>query len=500
MKKRGFAVLLALLMLVALFTGCTKKTADTATTAKAEEEPYTVHFLYLVAQEGADQDEVEAAVDALAMKELNMHVELIPMTLGTYESQLPVLMASGQDLDIAPVLNRFYGSFVDSEYILNMNDYLQYAPDAVEMLGSEATAVQMGDFLIGFPVKKERTYQSGLVVRKDVMDELGLSAEDFSVTTEDYSSFQQITELFRKVKELHPEMTCLDGTYIMATQTDTYIDNMGNYFGVLEDYGRTTTVTNWFESDQYRTFCEIAREWYNAGYLSKDIAVNTDTGEVKMKAGNTFSFMSILKPNTAQEKESQTGYEVEIIPVSESMISTSSLSILTYSLASASKNPGKAMEFLNWAYTSEEFNDLINWGIEGKHWVVDENGNASYPEGVDLSNVGYHNDFGWSYPNQFLGHAWQGNDADIWEQYDASNKDPDNITSKAFGFMFDQTECADEISMLNSVYEQYKKDLAFGVVDIDSSLRKFNDALYAAGLQTVMDAKQEQLNTWLSSR
>lgn len=495
MKRRILACLMTLVLLATFVSGCGSKEA--ASVSK-EEEPYTVHFLYLVAQEGADQEEVEAAVDALAMKELNMHVDLIPMTLGVYESQLPVLMASGQDLDIAPVLNRFYASFLDSEYLVNMADLLQYAPDVTELLGDEATAVKMGDFLLGLPMMKERTYQSGLVVRKDIMDELGLSAEDFDVNTDDYSSYQQITDLFAKVKEIHPEMICLDGTYIMGTQTDTYIDNVGNYFGVLEDYGRTTKITNWFESEQFKTFCDIARDWYESGYLSKDIAVNSDSGEVKMKAGNTFSFMSILKPNTAQEKESQTGYAVEIIPVSESMISTGSLSLQTYSIAAASKDPVKAMKFLNWAYTNSEFNDLINWGIEGKHWIVDDNGNAAFPEGVTLANVGYHNDFGWAYPNQFLGHPWAGNDADIWEQYEASNNSPDNIKSEAFGFMFDQVDYADEISQLNAVYEQYKKDLAFGTVEIEPTLKMFNDALYAAGLQKVMDGKQAQLDAWLA--
>lgn len=497
MKRRIIALLLALMMLATLISGCGNNSSGES---DALEEPYTVHFLYLVAQEGADQEEVEAAVDALAMKELNMHVDLIPMTIGTYESQLPVLMASGQDLDIAPILNRFYASFIDSEYLVNMEDLLQYGPEVTELLGDEATAVKMGDFLLGLPMMRERTHQTGFVVRKDIMDELGLSAADFNVNTDDYESYQQITELFAKVKELHPEMNCLDGTYIMGTQTDTYIDNLGNYFGVLEDYGRTTKITNWYESEQFRTFCEIARDWYNAGYMSKDIAVNTDTGEVKMKAGNTFAFMSVLKPNTAQEKESQTGYPVEIIPISESMISTSSLSLQTYSIAAASKDPTKAMKFLSWAYTNGEFNDLINWGIQGKHWVVDENGNAAYPEGVTLADVGYHNDFGWAYPNQFLGHPWAGNDADIWEQYDASNKSPDNITSEAFGFMFDQAEYADEISQLNAVLEQYKKDVAFGVVEIEPALKEFNDALYAAGLQKVMDGKQEQLDQWLKNK
>jgi hypothetical protein len=31
---------------------------------------------------------------------------------------------------------------------------------------------------------------------------------------------------------------------------------------------------------------------------------------------------------------------------------------------------------------------------------------AAYPDGVDATSVSYHNDFGWIYPNQFVGHPW----------------------------------------------------------------------------------------------
>ena len=115
---------------------------------------------------------------------------------------------------------------------------------------------------------------------------------------------------------------------------------------------------------------------------------------------------------------------------------------------------------------------------------------------MDSNNVGYHNDYGFAYPNQFAGHPWQGNPADIWDQYREYNNNL--LVSKAFGFTFNSTSVATEEAQLNSVFEQYKKDVAFGAVDTESGLKEFNDALYAAGLQTVMDEKQRQLDAWLA--
>lgn len=220
-----------------------------------------------------------------------------------------------------------------------MHDYLEYAPDIIEILGEDAYAGYIGDFLIGFSQMKERAYPIGLIVRKDIFDELGYSVDDFSVTTDDYSSYDQITELFAKVKEAYPSMTCLDGTSIMALETLTFVDNLGNNFGVLEDYGQTTTVTNWFESEQYKTFCEIGQKWYREVYTSADIAVNQDSGETKLKAGNTFSFITKIKPNTNIEKLAQTGYEVEVIPLSGAMKNTNAVNSAVFAIASASEDP-----------------------------------------------------------------------------------------------------------------------------------------------------------------
>lgn len=127
-----------------------------------------------------------------------------------------------------------------------------------------------------------------------------------------------------------------------------------------------------------------------------------------------------------------------------------------------------------------------------------EDGTAAYPEGVDATNVGYHQDMGYMYPNQFAGHVWEGNPLDIWEQYKEYNAIC--LKSKALGFTYDSTGVVNEITQLTSVQDKYLKDLSFGVVDIDSTLKAFNDELYAAGLQKVMDTKQEQLDAWLAEQ
>ena len=468
-------------------------------TPNFDEDPYTVHFQYLVGAEQGGQEAVEAAVNELALKEMNMNVDLIPMTGGTWAQTLSMSLASNEPLDLFIGGSDSFGTYIESGYVRDWTPYLQYVPDVVETLGDDINAGYVGDFLIGFTQMKERGYQPGLICRKDIMDELGFSPDDFNVTISDYTRYDKFTELFAAVKAAYPDMLVLGGPSTPASFAVDLADCLGNNFGMLDDFGQSTEVINYFETENFKFLCELAREWFLAGYLSADAATTTDWGTILVKAGNTFGYFTRIKPNADVEAESQSGYEVYAIPASDVVVTSSfSVNAALYMLANASEDPVKAAAFYNWAFQSREFEDLINWGIEGVDWVENEDGLAAYPEGVDATTVSYHQDFGYSYPNQFAGHAWEGNDPDIWEQYDAFNGSL--LRSKAFGFNFDSTPVVNELAACTSAFDQYDNDLFTGSTDIEEGIAAMNEALYAAGLQAIMDEKQAQLNAWLAEQ
>ena len=53
------------------------------------------------------------------------------------------------------------------------------------------------------------------------------------------------------------------------------------------------------------------------------------------------------------------------------------------------------------------------------------------------------------------------------------------------------------MATLQTVYDKYNKTVGFGTMpDLDAAIKEFNDALYEAGLQKVLDEKQAQLDAW----
>ena len=99
--------------------------------------------------------------------------------------------------------------------------------------------------------------------------------------------------------------------------------------------------------------------------------------------------------------------------------------------------------------------------------------------------------------NQFITYVWVGDDLDIWEQLDHFNKTA--IVSKAMGFTFNAEPVKTEYAACSAVLEQYRCALESGAMEPESTLEQFNDALYNAGLQTIIDEKQNQLNEWAAN-
>lgn len=127
-----------------------------------------------------------------------------------------------------------------------------------------------------------------------------------------------------------------------------------------------------------------------------------------------------------------------------------------------------------------------------------QDGLYHYPEGVDITNSGYTFNQGWELPNQFMGGIWEGNDPDLWEQCIEATKAAQQ--SCAIGFAYDSSSLSTEIATLSNIKDQYVDALNTGAVDPAVELPKFLEELEAAGMQTVIDEKQAQLDAWIASK
>ncbi len=85
-------------------------------------------------------------------------------------------------------------------------------------------------------------------------------------------------------------------------------------------------------------------------------------------------------------------------------------------------------------------------------------------------------------------------DLKLW---DTENKT--SAMSPAMGFTFDSSGVADEYSAVTNVIGQYLPGLITGSMD-PAEIPNFIDKLKAAGMDKIVEAKQQQLDQWLSTQ
>ncbi|OPH47918.1 hypothetical protein BC351_39180 [Paenibacillus ferrarius] len=120
-----------------------------------------------------------------------------------------------------------------------------------------------------------------------------------------------------------------------------------------------------------------------------------------MKAGKAFAYVAHMKPGYETKEAISTDTPMVAARIISPVTSTSSIANIMFSIAKNSKDPERAMMFLNLLYSDKELINLIDYGIEGKHYVK-KGDLIGFPNGVDTQNATYSPNHGWEWGNQFL--------------------------------------------------------------------------------------------------
>ncbi len=497
------ALLLVLAMSLALFTGCAKtseapKPADSAAPAEEKKgEPDQVTFAYFcTAVIPADVKKIEQAMSDYAREKINVEIKLVPLSIGTYNQQINLMISGGEKLDI---FNMFAADFNSSMaqnklYPLSKDMVNEYAPGVVESLGDYMVGTTVGENVYGFGVMKDMAAARGIYVNQEVLAKHGLSMEGIETPDE-------LTALFEKLHELEPDLTlvCSEdiGKSVMDSGFATY-DDLGDRFGVLMNYGETLEVVNLFETEWYKDTLDYIRDWYVKGYTLADNSINPDTGLTILKARDVFGQLGNGHFATAAVVENMIGMPCEQALLAEPFSNTATINGVIMSIPATCKDPIPALKVLNLMYSDPNFINLIDWGIEGEHYVrVEGTENCiTYPEGVNADNSGYAMAASWEFGSEMLAYVWENQGDDYHENMIKFNDSARK--SKALGFVFDSTPVKTEVAALNNVLNEYRLGLENGEMDPDVYLPKFQEALRDAGIDKVIAEKQKQLDEWAS--
>lgn len=445
---------------------------------------------------------VEEAINVITREKINAEVDLMPISIFEYSSNVSLALQGGDQIDVFQTLGDFNTS-VSSNMAYNLTDIIDScAPEAKELLGDTFLQATTKDGnLYAIPTYKPYALTPMVIYRQDIADELGIDMSKIE-------SIYDLTAVLEKVKESYPDMTPLipvqtgdSGMGRAVTDVDYLTDDMFAPKGVL--IGDDMTVTDLYSTEEFSDLCDLTRNWYNKGLIMKDAATTTSTATELMSSGNSFCWIASYSypvEDTAASLEGQSGnVDLGAVQIGDAYLATDSINSVSWMVSSTSKVPEAALKFINMTFTDEDITNLLIYGIEGRDYVMDEDGYVSYPEGEDAATVPYTAQLSCgTLGNYFIMYPMAGTSKEslIWEEEQNVNAK----TSPAMGFTFDSSEVKTEYTAVSNVISQYLPGLSCGSVDPASALPEFIEKLNAAGYDKILQAKQEQLDSWLTSK
>ena len=391
--KKLISILLALVMVLGLFAGCSgnagnDKTANTDSqqtegkNGKSGEEPYEVRMIIALPATVPDQDDLDrvmAAINEITLPELNMTLKLEPLPFSVYNEQINLELSSGAKLDLATTVGVRAGTYVNSGYLVDLEPLLaEYGQDIVGTYVSEdlAKVCTNQGVLYGFPVHKEVSMQQTVFFRTDIL-------EKHNIDVSNVKSFEDVDAIYEQVAALEPGMWMVApevGGLIKTAAIDPVGGDSTDV--VIVDPANNSEVVNLIESDAFREWCDYAHKWYTKGWINPGAASDTESYYSYIASGQAFSFFSDYgHPLSESDQEANcSGVDLTMVTIAKPYSTTHSSAVFSYAIPAGSEKPEKAMQMLNFIMTDSRIMNLLNWGIEGEDYIVNEDGLLDYPE------------------------------------------------------------------------------------------------------------------------
>lgn len=521
MNKKWFGVSLALALSLSLVAACgnNENTADngaegndgtvsgssgSASGKDSEfwEETAEIIVTFPTAGNVADEAKIEAAINEITEKEINTHVTLDLVEIGSYDQQISLKMSSSEPLDLFFSMGFTYQAAQNQ--LMPMNDLLdEYGQDIKALLGDLLDATTVSGEILGVTPYRILNSDVYAVMRTDVLEDLGLLEKAQNMT-----SMAEFEEILAAVKEntSYVPLVC-DSNGVILAASGCYLS--GDSFSEMGSYDQLGDslkliaasmdgegkVYNNFASAEYREMYERVADWYEKGYVYKDAATTQDYAASLVKANVGFAYVCPSEIGVEAVKSAECGTAMTCVKIMEMPITESTCSNFVWTIPVTAAEPEAAMKMLNLMYTDSRIANLLAWGIEGEHYVV-KDGVAYYPEGVDAGSCGWHTT-DWSYGNQFLVLPWEGQSADFREVSEAALQEAER--SPYLGFVCDTENIQTELSSVTSVVNEFLPSIDSGTAD-SAFYDEFLEKLEKNGVQVIIDEYQLQLDEWLAAR
>lgn len=518
--KKGLTWALAGVLFLTALAGCGKETAsgvnspDTGNSASPQAEntgkpAETVKMKFVVpGTEPKDLKEVMQKVnEKLAADGLGIEVEKVYIPWDAWDQKLNLMLSTGEDFDLFHVMqNRTpFSSYYNRGALADITEEIdKYGEHLKKMIPEDIfeEAKIDGRFYAVPSYWVEMASEGEFNIRRDILRENNL--EEPKTPAELINAWEIVMKNWKGKNKPYLSVSAdFDPislhTSMLHRTYDSFPFTVKDKFFYVNQNGE---VKSWIETEEFKKDAAFMRELYTKGLTNPDILVmkqeqvdaQIDSGEwfVRLGTGGTLNGLKKYNPEATVNDIGVVWFNPEKVY----------LRPLTFKNGNAvpvnSKHPEAAVKFMDWMVASQENYDLVQYGIEGKHYTKD--GDKGYKPIKD--------------PNNNNNPGYRGSDSQTGNvnlmRFDLENSIPDNnkvlfepkpdaVNSIASSFIFDPTNVRTEYTNIFSEASASITPIYMGVQDYDKAFPDALEKMRKAGLDKVVAEYQKQFQAYQAS-
>lgn len=527
---RVLAVVLALTFVFA-FAGCqststsssgsssdSQSVSDSGSESESKELDPVVLQYYNLKDTGTDGEMVWAELNKYLTEKINATVEMHYLESADYNTKMSAIIGAGQKFDMM-YTSRSYADFATNAQngaFADITDLLpEYASELVATLPEYVLeGGRVNGKIYGVPSYKDVANNYSYAWNTDLAQEVGL---DESVQGAAWNYLQDLDERIREFKKIRdekypdlaefPMLDAYDNFEIYCSYDQIVGAAVANVGGIdyFKDQGSGEKIFNLYATPEYTEIMKFIRTWvddkiypeYQAEW-DPDYALRA-SGKIPVRLSNGL----VAAPEYYFSGKKI--WRAKLVPSSIAVSSTGYLQAAMTAVSQTSENPERAVMFMNIQYTDPWYATTSRFGIEGTNYniVKDANGNdrldfTGTNNADDSETKGWYNWYGATAGNLFNCVLPSNQPDDLFDKLKEMNNNASKYDTN-IGFVFDQTNVANEIAACAGVIDEFHTPLMMGAYtmdEIDGKIAEFNQKLEANGVQKIIDEAQKQLDDW----
>lgn len=463
--------------------------------------------VYVIGTEPNDMADVLELINARMSELINTTIDIKFVSLADFPTKYPLILTGGDDVDLMYTSSwaQFTQNAAKGAFYELTEDFLQtYMP---ETYANEAEAawnqIKIDGKIYAVPRNQtEMQNYGGILIRDDLAQKYGFDPAEMD-TLEEYEEFlYAIADGESEIYGFYnfPSNLTLWGTLAVAynhmfSVYDNLVVNANKSFNTAED------LEYIYMTDEYKTYALKMAEWAEHGvWPSNAMSGTTHTNDLFKEGKSASMFARVTEADSYISYMENKGVDVDYICIlpQDYYTRTTNYSGDCMAITSFCKDPERAAIALDVMKNDYETNMLIHGGIEGVHYILNDDGTRSVGEKAD--------DYSWNGWAWGLRNDWnpglKKHDVvqELEERYYAQIM-PDELWVWD-GFTGSESAHSAEKAVVDSLVSQYAYSFDLGVFgsETETQLNNFWDQLKQAGIDDLMEDWKAQAADFLASK